>query len=262
VQINNILIFILVSLFSITGIAQKMVVPGYQGKRMLVGLNFEGMTTLDGFNSKGVSIDDYSTKGLKSNIFAISGRLDAQGAYVLSRRMTATLSVGTGKAGVVDRQRFTKLSSGQSYDGLSLYNFQYTYATIGLQLQKKKRWGIAPIGPYWGMNYRIARSGQMELKKAELEGENEIVPVSECDCSLFEDTERYGANLNIEPQVAHSFQFIFGSRSIIKDHFYYDLSTTLDPIYFTSLGDSIYSAKDKMNQLFIWNIRIGVGMLF
>ena len=256
------ILFLLLLIASSKSIAQKMVVPGYQGKKILVGLNFEGMSSLEGYNSNGATADAiFDREGLKDNaFFALSGRVDITGAYVLSRRMTATINLGTGKAGLANSERLMQISTGAPYSGISLYNFRYNYAAIALQLHRKKRWGIAPIGPYWGIRYQIAQSGDLELIKAERSEERVVVPVSECDCSLSEEEEQFTSNVNPESQIAHSFQVQFGSRRIIKDHFYYDLSMTLDPIYLDFLTSD--TAKEKMNNLFALNVRVGVGMLF
>jgi len=258
--------YILLLLFSLSvfnkSIAQKMVIPGYQGKKILVGLNFEGMYAIEDYNSNGASASATSDiEGLRNNsLLAISGRIDISGAYVLSRRMTGTVNLGTGKTGLVASQNLMNISTGENYLGTSLYNFRYNYAAIGIQFHRKKRWGIAPIGPYWGIRYQVARSGNVDLKKAQLRGEQIIVPVVECDCNLSEEEEEFRFNVDTESQIAHSVQIQFGSRRIIKDYFYYDLSMTLDPVNLDFfVRDTV---KEKLRSLFGLNVRVGVGMLF
>ena len=122
--VTTILLF---TMFQFTLHGQKQVIPGYQGKRMTVGLYYNVMSSFAGPNAKGKSIRDESWEGDETSTspLALSGRFDVNFSYVFSRRFTGTVEFGNGKTGL--RQAISLQSTnGQSFGEYGIYKMGYS----------------------------------------------------------------------------------------------------------------------------------------
>lgn len=259
-------IFIFIS-FSLALHGQKQVVPGYQGKRMMVGLHYHFMSSLSGPNAKGINLDgDPRDEGdIPLKPFAMSGRFELNASYVFSRRLTGTLDFGHGQTGL--RQRaLIQPQSGQEYKAKGIYKAGYSYAAIGIQLQKKKRWGIAPIGPYWGVRYIATKSHQPTLLLFGQGYDEGYEAFKDCECTNTVPVNEATGESVFKSKVYHNLEFQFGIKNIIKQHYFYDFAITTAPPGYNTLDDYSYDNEDsfdiRLKQMFILNIRMGVGMLF
>lgn len=247
--------------FTVALQAQKQVVPGYQGKRLMAGLYYSFMSTTSGVNGNGVSVyrDARDAEG-STKPFAFSGRLEANVSYVLSRRFTSTFELGYGRTGLTQRTSIQP-TIGQRYTTSSLYRVGYSYAAIGIQMQRKKRWGLAPIGPYWGIRYIIARNNLPKVFFVGLPSDEYVAPEN-CDCTVTELADESTGETILKNSIYHNFDIQFGIKNIIKQHYFYDLSVSTAPAGYYAFDDDYDTFDTRLKRLLSINLRLGVGLLF
>ena len=243
--------------------AQKQVVPGYQGKRFMAGLYYNFMSASAGYNSNGKSVDgDIRDAAPKTELFAFSGRFEANVSYVLSRRFTGTFEIGHGKTGLTRLTSIQPNSGWSSYSSTGFYKVGYSYAAIGVQMQRTKRWGLAPIGPYWGIRYIATKNHLPSLALVELNA-GEYVSPNNCDCSVTEVVEDFTGETILKSKIYHNFDVQFGIKNIIKQYYFYDFAVSTSPTgYYASDGSNRNTFDTRLKRLLSINLRLGVGILF
>ena len=263
----NFKIYLLLLLFLSTSISflysQKQVVPGYQGKRILIGGYYNFFSATSSPNANGKNFErDYRDMEASTQALAISGRLDLNASYVLNRRLTGTFSVGFGRTGIIDNVLLNPATSEES-TSFGLFRIGYSFAAIGLQLNRKKKWGIAPIGAYWGIRYIATKSHEPTLLLTSNEASLNYIPIDECDCT-WEKIPSIDSDNSIHiSTVSHDIEIQFGFRNIIKKHYFYDMAITAAPLGWDVGGfDTLSSFNFKVKSLYAINLRIGVGKLF
>jgi len=247
--------------------SQKQVVPGYKGKRLMVGINYQFMSTLYGPNAKGISIEGDPREGEETSFkpFALTGRFELNASYVLTRRLTGTVDFGRGQTGL-RQSALIQPQFGRSFDANGIYKTGYSYVAIGIQMQKKNRWGIAPIGPYWGARYIATKNHQTNLLLFQQRDSQGFSEFKDCECTNTEPVNLDTGASVFESKFSHNVEFLFGIKNIIMQHYFYDFAITTAPIGYQLFSDTSYDNVDPFNyrakQMLIINFRIGVGMLF
>lgn len=264
---SKIYLFMLPFLFTVFSSSlhgQKQVVPGYQGKRILLGAYYNFMSAAAGPKANGKGwYGDIRSEEESIRPFAFSGRFDLNASYVLSRRLTGTFSLGHGQTGIGDKV-FLNPSTSFETTNSAFFSVGYSFAAIGLQMQRKKRWGIAPMGPYWGIRYIATINHQPKLKLIAKEYDSNYSSIEECDCT-WERIPTDNPKTSLHPsKIFHDVEIQFGIRDIIKEHYYYDMAITTVPAgwYANDYDDDNYTFDTRLRRLYSINLRIGVGKLF
>lgn len=242
---------------------QKQVIPGYQGKRILLGAYYNIMSASYGPNAKGKTWDRDYRDPESSTTLSFSGRLDLNASYVINRRLTGTFSVGFGQTGIIEDVLINPSTSGSTNDGL--YKIGYSFAAVGIQTQRKNRWGIAPIGPYWGIRYIATKNHNPKLLLTAKKYSGDYSSVEECDCTWEELPSENNTASIFDSKLFHNVEVQFGIRNIIKKHYFYDMAFTTDPtgwFAYDSEEENIHPFETRLKRLYSINLRIGVGMLF
>jgi len=250
--------------FCLTLNAQKQVVPGYQGKRMSIGLYYNVMSTTAGPNARGINIygDPREAGENSSKPFAMSGRFDLNFSYVLSRRFTGSFEIGYGQTGLTQAISIQPTNT-QSFRNSGIYRIGYSYAAIGIQMQRKKRWGIAPIGPYWGLRYTATRSQNAKLILIDRTGDEGHLAFKDCDCTNIEPIDEETRESIFKSKIYHNFEIQFGLKNIIKQHYFYDFAISTAPAgYYAFNNDDFDNFDTRLKRLLSINARFGVGILF
>lgn len=247
--------------FSLHG--QKQVVPGYQGKRILLGVYYNFISDFYGPNSNGKHWSgDYRNSEESLQPTAFSGRFDLTASYVINRRLTGTFSTGFGQTGITENG-LINTSTSIDDTNYGLFKMGYAFAAVGLQIQRKKRWGIAPIGPYWGVRYIASKSYKPKLLMTSKQRSFNYVPIDQCDCT-WEIAPPESTTTSIQDsKIFHNFEIQFGIRNIIKKHYFYDMAFTTVPLGWDANSYSdLHPIDARLKTLYAFNLRIGVGMLF
>jgi len=247
------LIFPLLYVYSTVGWAQKSIVPGYQGKRMLVGIGIEA-----------ISANRVRNKNGEFNPFSLNSRMHITAGYAISRKLTGILSFGTAKAGHIQSTDYINLSNLKKYNSDGLYNFRYNYASVGFQT--KVDWGMAPIGPFWGIKYLRVSHNDLQLIKAVKDGGG-FSSIEECNCILASKIEQIDAtpameSFTNEPSKLNNLLLTLGARKILKNNFYYEVSSSINPFKLFTDSYRLETPKKHLEKLFVFNLRLEVGMLF
>lgn len=261
-------IYLLLILFLFTSIpfflyGQKQVIPGYQGKRILIGGYYNFFSATSGPNANGKSLErDYRDLDESTQALALSGRLDLNASYVINRRITGTFSVGFGQTSIIENVLINAATSAESRN-YGLFKIGYSFAAIGIQMNRKKKWGIAPIGSYWGIRYIATKSHQPRLLLTSTNSYFNFMPIDQCDCT-WEEIPPFNPDHSIHTStLLHDVEIQFGIRNIIKKNYFYDMALTTVPLGWYADGyDTWHPFNTKLRSLYAINLRIGLGMLF
>jgi hypothetical protein len=229
--------------------AQKAVTPGYQGKRFSFDLTANFFPALDGFttNHRTFSID---SEEAGASLGAFNTRYEASLSYAIRRRMTLTAEYGIGKTGF--EENWLDVSSGSSSYGFYVADFK----TVGIALlmHGKRSWGLAPIGPYWGV--RVMRTNvSSTLTEVQASGGDAWIKLPKSSGATGPKEHFYNVGLT------------FGARRILFDKLVLNLgfNTHLaglfeDYLYLSDLEETYMSYRVKRTYWF--NAHAGIGYLF
>jgi hypothetical protein len=127
---------------------QAQVIPGYQGKRLLVEFNFNFSPAFVGptKNDKSIIRD--------GDALAINARYEFGASYAIGRRLSARIEYNN----LTTAYRDDLIYQNEQYNTLN--EVKASTFGIGLDITSKKpgKWGLAPLGPSFGFSIATGRA--------------------------------------------------------------------------------------------------------
>jgi hypothetical protein len=220
-----------------TASAQKGVVPGYQGKRITLEINQHFTPALFSFTPRHTTsgLDVVSEDEDKNTLLAFNFQTQAALTYAVSRHLSVQAEYGFGKSAF--EHNAVLIDGGFDFvRAEGFYENRYSHIGIGFLNFPRNGWGLAPVGPYWGMKI-IRVSTKAKLREARYGGLTEgwVSPEAFPTEILDRGEGKTGSYIDVG--------YTLGAKKVFMDRFLFNLGLTLHfRSYLGNSSDDNYEA--------------------
>jgi hypothetical protein len=255
---KNIAISLFFALFCLHARAQKAVVPGYQGKRFSIEITANYFPAINNLTAKHRAFRLLSDAE-ETSYGAFNARYEAALSYAIRRRLTLTADYGIGKTGFENSA--VVFSDGTSGNGFYVADFKTL--GVGLLMHGQRRWGLAPIGPYWGVKVmRTSAKGTLKEVSDPVTGYSwvKLSELADGDISIGGDEDLKDSFFNLG--------VTFGTKRVLFDKLVLNLGFNVNFVGMTGLIADYYGYEQNevmiasIQKSYIVNVHVGAGYLF